>query len=71
MSGDPRLERLLDGHGRGEIWFIDPVSEPFNSDCNRVRLTPEGKPRTCRFSLNQVGETGYYHPSRTMSRTGG
>jgi GTP 3',8-cyclase len=40
--------------GRGEIGFINPVSEPFCADCNRVRLTAEGKLRTCLFSVNET-----------------
>jgi GTP 3',8-cyclase len=40
--------------GKGEIGFINPVSEPFCSDCNRVRLTAEGKLRTCLFSLHET-----------------
>ena len=40
--------------GQGEIGFINPVSEPFCSDCNRVRLTAEGKLRTCLFSLHET-----------------
>jgi GTP 3',8-cyclase len=40
--------------GRGEIGFINPVSEPFCADCNRVRLTADGKLRTCLFSLNET-----------------
>jgi GTP 3',8-cyclase len=48
--------------GRGEIGFINPVSEPFCADCNRVRLTADGKLRTCLFSLN---ETDLREPLRT------
>lgn len=40
--------------GRGEIGFINPVSEPFCSDCNRLRLTAEGKLRTCLFSVHET-----------------
>ena len=40
--------------GQGEIGFINPVSEPFCADCNRVRLTAEGKLRTCLFSLDET-----------------
>ena len=40
--------------GQGEIGFINPVSEPFCADCNRVRLTAEGKLRTCLFSLHET-----------------
>ncbi len=40
--------RFIDGVGR--IGFINPVSEPFCSDCNRLRLTAEGQIRNCLFS---------------------
>ena len=40
--------------GRGHIGFINPVSEPFCADCNRVRLTADGRLRTCLFSLNET-----------------
>ena len=40
--------------GEGEIGFINPVSEPFCADCNRVRLTADGKLRTCLFSINET-----------------
>jgi cyclic pyranopterin phosphate synthase len=48
--------------GRGKIGFINPVSEPFCSDCNRVRLTADGKLRTCLFSLHETDLRG---PLRT------
>ena len=47
-----RVYRFADG--AGEIGFVNPVSEPFCSDCNRVRLTAEGKLRTCLFSMNET-----------------
>jgi cyclic pyranopterin phosphate synthase len=37
--------------GRGEIGIIAPVSEPFCGHCNRIRLTADGKVRTCLFSV--------------------
>jgi cyclic pyranopterin phosphate synthase len=40
--------------GGGEIGFINPVSEPFCSDCNRLRLTAEGRLRTCLFSMHET-----------------
>ena len=43
-----RVYRFADG--AGEIGFINPVSEPFCADCNRIRLTSDGKLRTCLFS---------------------
>ena len=51
-SATARRFRFADG--RGEIGFINPVSEPFCSDCNRIRLTAEGKLRTCLFSLHET-----------------
>jgi cyclic pyranopterin phosphate synthase len=47
-----RVYRFADGRGR--IGFINPVSEPFCGDCNRIRLTADGKLRTCLFSLNET-----------------
>lgn len=38
------------GDGCGGIGFINPVSEPFCGDCNRLRLTAEGQVRNCLFS---------------------
>ncbi len=36
--------------GRGEIGLIAPVSQPFCGACSRIRLTADGKLRTCLFS---------------------
>ena len=36
--------------GRGEIGIIAPVSMPFCGHCSRIRLTSDGKIRTCLFS---------------------
>ena len=47
-------ERYVFEDGTGEIGFISSVSEPFCSSCNRVRLTSDGKLRTCLFSLNET-----------------
>jgi cyclic pyranopterin phosphate synthase len=37
--------------GVGEIGIIAPVSMPFCGQCSRVRLTSDGKIRTCLFSV--------------------
>jgi cyclic pyranopterin phosphate synthase len=37
--------------GIGEIGIIAPVSHPFCGHCSRIRLTSDGKIRTCLFSL--------------------
>jgi len=47
-----RVYRFADG--KGKIGFINPVSEPFCGDCNRIRLTADGRLRTCLFSLNET-----------------
>jgi GTP 3',8-cyclase len=39
--------------GRGEIGIIAPVSEPFCGHCDRLRLTADGKFRTCLFSTGE------------------
>jgi len=54
-----RVYRFADGRGR--IGFINPVSEPFCGDCDRIRLTADGKLRTCLFS---IGETDLRGPLR-------
>jgi cyclic pyranopterin phosphate synthase len=41
--------RFVDGSG--EIGIIASVTEPFCAHCNRIRLTADGKLRTCLFSL--------------------
>jgi cyclic pyranopterin phosphate synthase len=55
-SSTARVFRFRDGPG--EIGFISPVSEPFCADCNRIRLTAEGKLRTCLFSLHETDLRG-------------
>jgi cyclic pyranopterin phosphate synthase len=59
-SSTSTVYRFADSPGR--IGFINPVSEPFCSDCNRVRLTADGRLRTCLFSLNETDVRG---PLRT------
>ena len=39
--------------GVGRIGFINPVSQPFCSDCNRLRITAEGQLRNCLFSTSE------------------
>jgi cyclic pyranopterin phosphate synthase len=37
--------------GIGEIGIIAPVSNPFCGQCSRIRVTSDGKVRTCLFSV--------------------
>jgi cyclic pyranopterin phosphate synthase len=39
--------------GQGEIGIIAPISIPFCGQCSRVRLTADGKLRTCLFSMEE------------------
>lgn len=43
-------KRFTFDDGLGEIGIIAPVSKPFCGHCSRVRLTSDGKIRTCLFS---------------------
>ena len=43
-------KRFTFDDGLGEIGIIAPVSRPFCGHCSRVRLTSDGKVRTCLFS---------------------
>jgi len=47
-SETARRYRFADG--RGEIGLVAPVTQPFCGHCSRIRLTADGKLRTCLFS---------------------
>ncbi|HBO83713.1 MAG: cyclic pyranopterin phosphate synthase MoaA [Deltaproteobacteria bacterium GWC2_42_11] len=51
-TGPARRYRFSDGIG--EIGFISPVSDHFCGSCNRLRLTADGKLRTCLFSDDEI-----------------
>jgi GTP 3',8-cyclase len=36
--------------GRGQVGFISPMSSHICGECNRIRLTPDGKLKPCLFS---------------------
>jgi GTP 3',8-cyclase len=55
--------RFADGHA-GEIGLVAPVSQPFCGHCSRIRLTADGKIRTCLFSKDD-------HDLRPLLRGGG
>lgn len=44
--------------GIGRIGFIASVSQPFCSQCNRIRITADGKLRNCLFSLEETDVRG-------------
>jgi cyclic pyranopterin phosphate synthase len=55
-GADPRAPateyRFADGIGR--VGFIASVSKPFCLNCNRVRLTADGKLRYCLFAIEET-----------------
>jgi GTP 3',8-cyclase len=50
-SSTARRFRFKDG--KGELGFVSPVTEPFCSSCDRIRLTADGRLRTCLFSRTE------------------
>jgi GTP 3',8-cyclase len=51
QAGSETARRYRFADGIGEIGIIAPVSSPFCGHCSRVRLTSDGKIRTCLFSV--------------------
>ena len=49
----PAMRFRFEG-AQGEIGLIGAVSSHFCSECNRLRLTPDGKIRTCLFSDEEI-----------------
>ncbi len=51
-NSDPATRyRFVDG--AGEIGIIASVTEPFCGSCDRIRLTADGKLRTCLFAIEE------------------
>jgi len=61
-SETARKYRFADG-APGEIGLIAPVTQPFCGHCSRIRLTADGKLRTCLFSKED-------HDLRALLREG-
>jgi GTP 3',8-cyclase len=61
-SETARKYRFADG-APGEIGLIAPVTQPFCGHCSRIRLTADGKLRTCLFSKDD-------HDLRSLLREG-
>ncbi len=52
-SDSETARRYVFEDGIGEIGIIAPVSHPFCGHCSRVRVTSDGKIRTCLFSVRE------------------
>ncbi len=59
-DADPRAPateyRYVDGGG--QVGFIASVSKPFCLNCNRIRLTSDGKLRYCLFAIDETDVKG-------------
>lgn len=52
LSGPARCFRLQGAVGM--VGFITPVSQHFCADCNRLRLTSDGKIKPCLFAADEI-----------------
>ena len=57
QSDGPALHYRFQG-APGQIGIISPVSDHFCPSCNRLRLTSDGKLRTCLFSSDEIDLRG-------------
>ncbi len=52
LDGEARMYRLAGAEGA--IGFISPVSNPYCDDCNRMRVTADGRLRLCLLSEQEI-----------------
>lgn len=52
LDGEARLYRIPGAEGT--LGFISPVSNPYCGDCNRMRVTADGKIRLCLLSDGEI-----------------
>lgn len=52
LDGEARLYRLAGSEGT--IGFISPISNPYCDDCNRMRLTADGRLRMCLLAEGEI-----------------
>jgi len=52
LDGEARVYRLAGSEGA--IGFISPVSNPYCDDCNRLRLTADGRLRMCLLTDGEI-----------------
>ncbi|MFQ5717709.1 MAG: GTP 3',8-cyclase MoaA [Nitrospinales bacterium] len=53
LEAGPAMEYLF-ADGKGKVGVIAAVSNPFCDRCNRIRVTADGKLRTCLFSIAET-----------------
>jgi len=52
LDGEARVYRLAGAEGT--VGFISPISNPYCDDCNRMRLTADGRLRMCLLSDGEI-----------------
>lgn len=52
LDGEAHMYRLVGAEG--SIGFISPVSNPYCDDCNRMRVTADGRLRLCLLSEQEI-----------------
>jgi len=64
---DPRAPatEYLYADGRGAVGFIASVTRPFCLNCNRIRLTADGKLRYCLFAIQEDDVKGLMRSGAT------
>ena len=50
----PLLPNIVTPTAAGEVGFIASVTRPFCLNCNRLRLTADGKLRYCLFAIEEA-----------------
>lgn len=54
QAGNGPAEQFKLEGGQGGVGFISPLSNHFCAKCNRIRLTAEGKLRTCLYDYHET-----------------
>lgn len=67
--GPARLSTLPGG--KGKVGFIAPMTRHFCGSCNRLRLTADGKLRTCLFSKEEIDIKGPLRSGASMEELAG
>ena len=52
LDGEAKMYRLAGAEGA--VGFISPVSNPYCDDCNRMRITADGRLRMCLLSDKEI-----------------
>lgn len=75
--GSSQLTKLSDGHNfisrgykvkgyKGQFGVISTVTKPFCSECNRIRLTADGKLKNCLFSAQETDLLSHIRSNRDI-----